>query len=62
MSKEKDLNALKERVNYIDPGLTESILQFILTPKDLGKMTCGGVQEISLDSKVQQNMKLQPLK
>ena len=47
MIKEKDLNALKERVNNIDPIQTEGVVVFIGTPSDLQIASFGRDQAIA---------------
>ena len=46
MIKEKDLNALKERVNNIDPIQTEGVVMFIGSPSDLQMASFGRDQAI----------------
>ena len=47
MIKEKDLNALKERVNSIDPIETEGVVMFIGSPSDLQIASFGRDQAIA---------------
>lgn len=47
MIKEKDLNALKERVNNIDPIQTEGVVVFIGSPSDLQIASFGRDQAIA---------------
>ena len=47
MIKEKDLNALKERVNSIDPIQTEGVIMFIGSPSDLQIASFGRDQAIA---------------
>lgn len=46
MIKEKDLNALKERVNNIDPIETEAVVVFIGSPSDLQIASFGRDQAV----------------
>lgn len=47
MIKEKELNALKERVNNIDPIQTEGVVMFIGSPSDLQIASFGRNQAIA---------------
>lgn len=47
MIKEKDLNALKERVNNIDPIETEGVVMFIGSPSDLQIASFGREQAVA---------------
>lgn len=46
MIKEKELNALKERVNNIDPIETEAVVMFLGSPSDLKIATFGRDQAV----------------